>query len=480
MHSQTNYLALCCVGAAMIVSGCCAQCPWRAPDQSPANTASGLDGGLGGSLGGLGANPAEAGKAKNTLALARLCEHHNQLEQAERLYHQVLERNPNNEVAIHRLAVLASRQGKLKEAEELFRRALVLKPNNAELLGDIGYFYYVAGRMKDAERYLRRGLEIEPNSRMLTNNLAQVVGALGRDAESLALFQRAETGPQADANLGFVLAQRGEYQKSLDAYNRALTDDNSMRTAAEALIELSKRLPDRRMTAPAAAPDPLAVANSPIPPAPVAPVAPSRPTTEVAAPLQNEPPSSQFNHSGGSQREIANAAIPPQYRSNPMTASEPVGAAPGGSLAAAHQALPESGFQRGTMQPQNTMQPQYAMQPQNTMPSQYTPPQYMTPPQYNPIPTRPTQIASNPAGATPPGYDSSVQQAPPVAWSQPAATMPPTGTRSMPAPPPNDGTNSAAYEEPATNPANAAVYGPEGMEAPAEPGHLARFPSVTR
>jgi Tfp pilus assembly protein PilF len=467
-------------------------------------------------LGGLGANPADAGKSKSTLSLARLCEHRNQMEQAERLYHQVLQRNPSSEVALHRLGVIAARRGKLKEAEEYFSHALALKPNNAELLGDIGYFYYVAGRMKDAERYLRRGLEVEPNSRVLANNLAMVVGAEGRDAESLALFQRAGMGAQADANLGFVLAQRGEYQKSLDAYNRALTDDNSMRTAAEAMIELSKRVPDRRVAPPATAPDPLAIANTPIPPAPVAP---NRPATEITMPLQDGPPPSQFNHGGGSQYEIAGnpafapspnyalqsqtappgyapqgglqpqsgyipppspqalgrpangpafngappvqpvlaaswpqvAAIPPRYSSNSMTVFQPAGAAPGGYSAAARQALPESAFQHGAMSSQ-----------------------------YNAAPASPTQTGWNPAGAAPREYDGSVQQAPPAAWSQPAAAAPQTGYSPMPAPPPGDRTNSAAYEEPATNAADAAAYGPADREVPAQPGHLARFPSLNQ
>ena len=242
MNRNLFQLLLCCLGTALIASGC-SQPLWNwGQTQNPA--AVGAQTNPGSSPFGL--NPAgDMSSAKNPLALARLSERRNQPEQAERLYLEVVKQTPNNPVPYHRLAVLYARRGRFKEADQYFARALTLNPDNAEVLGDAGYFYYLASRPQDAERCLRRALEIEPTNRTYCNNLALVIGEQGRRDECLALFRRSNAENHAYANLAFVLAQRGEYQQALGVYNRVLTVDPQMQVAAEAMIELSKYGPDK-------------------------------------------------------------------------------------------------------------------------------------------------------------------------------------------------------------------------------------------
>ncbi len=122
----------------------------------------------------------------------------------------------------------------------------------------------------------------------------------------MALLRRTGSNSQANANYGFVLAQRGEYRRSFDAYNRALSEDNTMRVAADAMIELSKHVGEKSTVA-AAAP-----ADRPPPAAPnVLPpklVASSNPTPEVAATAHETIPVSQFNHATAPPQQIAGDA----------------------------------------------------------------------------------------------------------------------------------------------------------------------------
>jgi Flp pilus assembly protein TadD len=242
-----------CLGGLLIASGC-SQGPWGwAKPEHDATADAGA-----GSPGGLAAMASE-GKAdakmpKNPLALARLTERQGQTAQAERLYLEIAKKSPKNPAPYHRLGVMYAKQGKVPQAEEHFSRALALKPDSAELLSDAGYFYYLSGRSQEAERCLRRALELEPGNKKYCTNLALAVGEQGRRDEAYALFRRAGSETGAKANMAFVLSQRGEYQQAMDLYDRVLTDDPTMRVAADALIELSKRTSGKDKDGPSTAP----------------------------------------------------------------------------------------------------------------------------------------------------------------------------------------------------------------------------------
>ena len=384
---------LCCLSLALATSGC-AHLPWtKAADPGDAVS----------STTGKG-KAADKTLPKNPLALARLAERRGQVEQAERLYQEIIKKTPNDHVPYHRLAVMYSQRAKFEEAEKNFNRALALKPDSPELLSDAGYFYYLSSRPQDAERLLRRAVEIEPANSKYCNNLALVLGEQRRDDECLALFRRSSPGTQANVNYAFVLAQRGEYQRALEVYDRALTEDRSMRVAADAMIQLSQhteRRPNRPATPPSD-PRPMMTANAaPGQPYAVPQVMPSPQgpqPTGYAAPMQNEPLATVYTG-----RTIPN---------NP-------GPAPYGAYPAAAQPAPY-----GAMNP--------VIPAGYTMPNYPPNPAYAPAPNYNPYPEAQQQPSYSPAGvavpvagrfsmpttwnpapmATPNGYPSGVTQRP--------------------------------------------------------------------
>ena len=312
MNRNRWRLLLACLSTALIASGCATPSwPWgksQDPAASTADTAK-ADGKTG---------------LKNPLAMAQLCERRGQTDQAEHMYLEIIKQSPDNPVPEHHLAVLYARKGRFKEADEHFRRALTLKPDDPELLNDLGYFYHLASRLPDAERCLRRALEREPANRTYANNLALVLGEMGRRDESFAMFRRAATSDQqACTNYAFVLAQRGEYKQAMDLYDHVLTEDQSNRVAAEAMIDLSRHLaakgPSQPVPPPVEAGRPLAgpamAANQGWSP-------PQAPAAQMGAPCA-------YNTSPG--------AVPPpliaanQYPSNPgpQASAAAVGPPPG-------------------------------------------------------------------------------------------------------------------------------------------------------
>ena len=178
---------------------------------------------------------------ESQLALARLCERRNEDESATQLYNAMLEKRPNDPRPHHRLGVLAVRAGNFAQAEEHFGKAQSLTPPTAELLSDIGYSFYLQHRMPEAESTLREALRLEPTHQAAINNLALVLGRQGRFQESMELFKRTNNEAEAYANLAYVLAQNGQLAQAKEMYLRALTLDNRMRAAAQAMLQVNDR-----------------------------------------------------------------------------------------------------------------------------------------------------------------------------------------------------------------------------------------------
>ena len=193
-----------------------------------------------------GLSPADS-KLKGPLAMARLNERRGRTDEAEMIYRKVMEREPDHPLPYHRLGIMLAKAGRVEEAEPYFQRALELMPGDPELLADVGYYYYVRDLPQQAEHHLRQALQIAPNDAKTCNNLAVLLGEQERDDECLDLFRRGSEEAEALANMAFVYSQRGELDRAVETYSRALTLDPELRVAAEALVELAKYAPPQEM-----------------------------------------------------------------------------------------------------------------------------------------------------------------------------------------------------------------------------------------
>ena len=181
-------------------------------------------------------------------------------DEAEKLYHKIIDRHPEQPDALNFLGVLASQRGthekaidflrraitvnrrkptyhynlglayqaagNLIEAVASYRRVLELEPNNAAALKGLGGALLVTNRLEEAETCCRKVTRLLPEDPRAHNNLSAVL--LGRnhlhDAEASAreALRLMPNYAEAFNNLGNVLLAREDYEEAAECYRKTL------------------------------------------------------------------------------------------------------------------------------------------------------------------------------------------------------------------------------------------------------------------
>lgn len=152
-------------------------------------------------------NPKSNREADGELAVedlldeARVCDDRNDLAAAEKLYLQVLDRDPNHPAALRRLANIADLRNRFDDAEKYYNRGLALRPDDPELLNDLGYSYYLQNRYEESEATLRKTLAIKPDHVYAMNNLGYLMAKKAQQTHDVRDYQVAlELFQQANGN----------------------------------------------------------------------------------------------------------------------------------------------------------------------------------------------------------------------------------------------------------------------------------------
>jgi len=130
--------------------------------------------------------------------------------------------NPDWRILNAQGAVL-DQMGRHSEAQRHYASALKIVPNEASVLSNLGLSYMLTKDLKNAEATLRRATA-QPNAGpKVRQNLALVVGLLGRfdEAEKIASADLPES--EAAANVAYLrqmLAQKGDWKKMGRVYAR--------------------------------------------------------------------------------------------------------------------------------------------------------------------------------------------------------------------------------------------------------------------
>src|SRR5579864_150435 len=168
--------------------------------------------------------PAAGASEKISLALQQ--HQAGRLEQAEALYREVLELDPQNVDALHFLGVIAYQQGRHGQAEELISRSLLRNSSNASAYSNLGNALEAQGKHQEAIDCYRRALVLAPDYVDALVNLGAAYRAQGELDQAVSCYRRAleltPDLPTAHSNLGNVLGQQGRLDEAESCLRTAL------------------------------------------------------------------------------------------------------------------------------------------------------------------------------------------------------------------------------------------------------------------
>ncbi len=135
---------------------------------------------------------------------------------------------PHDEAILNHLGLALAKEGKNGEAEQTLRNALRTNPTSAQTLTNLATLLIQEGRNAEAKSMLERVVALDPANALGWSNLAIALSAIDLRVAVEAALKAAELQPNsADAwvLLGNLESAKGEFKKSMVAYDRALALD---------------------------------------------------------------------------------------------------------------------------------------------------------------------------------------------------------------------------------------------------------------
>jgi tetratricopeptide (TPR) repeat protein len=172
---------------------------------------------------------------------------HGLLDQAARLYQDILAVQPDHAEALHLLGVVVLQQGDAARAVALIDRAIAQKPGAAAFHANLGEVHRALGRLDQAITCYRTALRLQPSYAEAANNLGLALLQQGETAAAVSHFQSAvRLRPDfalAWNNLGNALRLQGDTAGALAHFHQAVQLDPAL---AEAHSNLGQLLMERR------------------------------------------------------------------------------------------------------------------------------------------------------------------------------------------------------------------------------------------
>jgi len=148
------------------------------------------------------------------------------LQEAQQLYQQILDRQPQHAGALHYLGVLEHQQGRNDAAVDLIRKAIAVGPDQPEPYNNLGLALRDTGRVEEAITALQQALALRPDYPIALCNLGICLQSVGKLDEAIAAFRRA-LGLRADYaeaynGLGAALGGKGQIEEAIAAFGSAI------------------------------------------------------------------------------------------------------------------------------------------------------------------------------------------------------------------------------------------------------------------
>lgn len=168
------------------------------------------------------------------------------LPEAEVLYQQILQVEPNHPDALHLLGLIASQVGKHEIAIELISQAIKAKPGEHIYYNSLGNAFYALGRLNEASARYRQAADAKPDYAEAHYNLGVVLQAQGRLEEAVSSYRQTlkikRDYIEVYSNLGAALHALGDFDGAIAICQQAI---EAKPDYAEAYLNLGLALKKR-------------------------------------------------------------------------------------------------------------------------------------------------------------------------------------------------------------------------------------------
>jgi predicted TPR repeat methyltransferase len=149
-----------------------------------------------------------------------------QLDAAEVLYREILQKSPRHGGALQLLGVIAGQRGQARQAIELIDQSLAIEPANAAAWSNRGNALLELHRHAEALQSYDRALALNPGHADALHNRGLTLHHLDRTKEALASYDGAlairPDYPQALSHRGIALCKLGRQSEALPSFQRAI------------------------------------------------------------------------------------------------------------------------------------------------------------------------------------------------------------------------------------------------------------------
>jgi tetratricopeptide (TPR) repeat protein len=150
-----------------------------------------------------------------------------QLDEAEKIYKQLLAKNQNCTQAISALGTICLQRSQPDEAKELFKKSLALNPKQPVALCNLGVILSESGHKNEAIASYKAAITLAPNFTEAFSNLGGVLAYLEQNEEALYYCKRAvEMKPDyIDANFNLAVAyyKSMQFEEAEIAFKKTIT-----------------------------------------------------------------------------------------------------------------------------------------------------------------------------------------------------------------------------------------------------------------
>nr|WP_290226838.1 tetratricopeptide repeat protein [Trichocoleus desertorum] len=187
--------------------------------------------------------------------------------EAEQVYQQILQQQPDQVEVLYQLGLIAKQQGQiqvatryfqqaatqycqlalacsncrqLSEAVAYYQKALALRPTAPDIYTNLGNVYQDLGQAEAAIASYQQALALKPDSAEAHNNLGNMYKRQGQLAEASSHYQQAVTLrpdlAETYNNLGNVLKDQGRMTEAIAAYRQAIAMKPTLMEAKSNLL----------------------------------------------------------------------------------------------------------------------------------------------------------------------------------------------------------------------------------------------------